>query len=111
MFTTMEDFQKLGKDQMDAATKFASTYSKNMQQFALETSDYAKASMEQGAAALEKLMGAKSLDKAIEIQTDYAKQAYEAFVARATKVGELYTAMAKDAYKPFETAVAKATAK
>ena len=50
-----------------------------------------KKSFEDGSAALEKLFGAKSLEKAIEIQSDYAKSAYEGFVAEATKMGELYT--------------------
>ena len=56
---------------------------------------------------MEKLFGAKSLDKAIEIQTDYAKTAYEGFVAQATKIGELYSDLAKEAYKPFEAFAAK----
>ena len=56
---------------------------------------------------MEKLLGAKSLDKAIEIQTDYAKSAYEGFVAQATKIGELYADLAKETYKPFEGYVAK----
>lgn len=111
MFKTAEDFQKFSKEQMDSASKFAATYSKNMQQLAAEATEYSKKSMEQGAAALEKLLGAKTLDKAIEIQTDYAKQAYEGFVAQATKMGEIYTNLAKDAYKPFETALAKAQTK
>jgi hypothetical protein len=50
----------------------------------------------------------KTLDKAIEIQTDYVKTAFEGAVAQLTKMGELYTALAKDAYKPFEGIVAKA---
>ncbi len=50
----------------------------------------------------------KTLDKAFEIQADYAKTAYEGLVAQATKMGELYTAMAKDAFKPFEAVIAKA---
>ncbi len=50
----------------------------------------------------------KSLDKAIEVQTEYAKSAYEGFVAEATKLGELYADLAKEAYKPFETMLAKA---
>ena len=52
--------------------------------------DYSKKSFEDGTKVMEKLLGAKSLDKAIEIQTDYAKSAYEGFVAQATKIGELY---------------------
>ena len=55
-------------------------------------------------------MTAKSLDKAFEVQSDYAKTSYEGFVAQATKMGELYTDLAKEAYKPFEDAVAKASA-
>ena len=111
MFTNVEDFQKFGKEQMDAANKAAATYTKNLQALAAEATDYSKKSLEQGTAALEKLFGAKSLDKAIEVQTDYAKQAYEGFVAQATKMGELYTAMAKDAMKPLEGALAKVQAK
>ena len=35
-------------------------------------------------------------------------QSYEAFVAEATKIGDLYAELAKEAYKPFELIVAKA---
>ena len=54
------------------------------------------------------LFGAKSLEKAIEIQTEFAKSAYEGFVAQATKMGELYSDLAKETYKPFEAYAAKA---
>ena len=81
MINGFDDMQKLGKDNMDYAMKSFGSFSKGMQ----------------------------SLDKAMEIQTDYVKSAYEGFVAQATKVGELYADLAKDAYKPFEGMVAKAT--
>ena len=64
-----------------------------------------------GVAALEKLFGAKSVDKAIEVQTDYLKSAYEGFVSEATKLGELYSDLAKESYKPLEGFVPKAPAK
>jgi hypothetical protein len=54
------------------------------------------------------LFGVKSLDKAIEVQTEYAKTAYEGFVAKASKIGELYADLAKETYKPFEVLMAKA---
>lgn len=38
----------------------------------------------------------------IEVQQGFAKEAYESFVAEATKLGEMYTAAAKEAYKPYE---------
>ena len=49
-----------------------------------------------------------TLDSAIQIQQDYAKSSYETLVAQATKFGELYTSLAKEAFKPVEAAVAKA---
>ena len=39
---------------------------------------------------LQKLLGAKSPENAIEIQTAYAKTAYEGFVAQANRMGELF---------------------
>jgi hypothetical protein len=111
MLKNFEDFQKLGKDQMDTTLKQFGTVSKSWQAIAAECADYSKKSFEEGSAAVEKLFGAKSLDKAIEIQSEYAKSAYEGFVAQATKIGELYTDLAKETYKPFEGMMAKATAK
>ena len=108
MLTNFDDIQKLGKDNMDVAMKQFGTVSKGWQAIAAEFADYSKKSFEDGSAALEKLFGAKSLDKAIEIQADYAKTAYEGFVAQATKMGELYADLAKETYKPFEAYVVKA---
>jgi len=109
MITGMEEMQKLGKDNMDYAMKSFGSFSKGMQSLAVEMADYSKKSFEDSAATMEKLMAAKSVDKAVEIQTDYVKSAYEGFVSQATKVGELYADLAKDAYKPFEGMVAKAS--
>ena len=58
---------------------------------------------------VEKLSGVKSLDKAIEVQTEYAKSAYETFVAESQKIAGLYTDLAKQTFKPLEGMVAKFT--
>ncbi len=47
----------------------------------------------------------------MEIQADYAKTAYEGFVAQATKISELYADLAKETYKPFEAYMVKAPVK
>lgn len=108
MMNSIEDMNKAGKDMMDSQMKAASAVTKGMQAIAAEAADFTKKSFEDGTKALEKLMAVKSLDKAFEVQTEYAKSAYEAMVAQSTKMGELMTAVAKDAYKPFEAAIAKA---
>jgi len=108
MVKTFEDLQALGKDNVDVALKSFGALSKSGQAIAVELADYSKKSFEQGTATVEKLFGVKSFDKAFEVQSDYAKSAYEGFVAEATKIGELYADFAKEAYKPFETALARA---
>jgi hypothetical protein len=84
--------------------------SKSVQAIAVEMTDYSKKAFEDGAAATEKLFGAKSLEKAVEVQSDYFKTAYEGFVSQTAKLGELYSDLAQDAYKPFENYVNKAAA-
>ena len=109
MVRNIDDVQKLGKDNMDATLKSFGAVSKSLQAITVEIADYSKKVFEQTAAATEKLIGAKSLDKAIEVQTDYAKTAYEGFVAQATKIGEIYADIAKQSYKPFEGYAGKFT--
>lgn len=107
MMKNFEDMQKVGKDSMDATMKSFGAFSKATQAIAAEVADYSKKSFEDASAAAEKLLGAKSLEKAIEIQTDYAKSAYEGFVAGATRIGELYADLTKETYKPFESYIGK----
>ena len=109
MMKHMEDVQKMSKENMDATMKSFGALSKATQAIAAELADYSKKSFEDSSKVMEKLIGAKSIDKAMEIQTDYAKSAYEGFVAQATKIGELYAELAKETYKPFEAYIAKAT--
>jgi hypothetical protein len=108
MVKNLEELQQVGKENVEVAMKSAETMSKGAQAIAVEVADYSKKAFEDGSAALEKLFGVKSLDKAIELQTEYAKSSYEGFVAKASKISELYADFAKESYKPFETLMAKA---
>jgi phasin family protein len=111
MVKNFEDMQKLGKDNMDATLTSFGALSKGFQTLAVEMADYSRKAFEDGTAAAEKLFGAKSIDKAVEVQSDYLKTTYEQFVAQATKFGELYAGMAQEAYKPFESAMNRTAAK
>ena len=102
-----EDFQKIGKDNFDAAVKSFGEVNKSVQAITTEMTDYSKKAFEEGTATFEKLVSAKSVEQAVEIQTDYAKKAYEEYVAGASKIGELYVDLAKEIYKPVEDALAK----
>ena len=102
-----ETFQKFGKEQFEAASAAMGEVAKGLQAIATEATDYSKKSFADSSALVEKLVGVKKLDEAITLQTDYAKSSYEGFVAQATKMGEMYQAVAKEAFKPVEGAIAK----
>lgn len=107
MTDKFDDIQTYGKVQLEAATAATNSIVKTMQVIANETADYSRKSFESGSAFLEKLLGAKSYDCAIQLHSEYWKSSYAGFIAQATKLGELYSSLANEAYKPFETALAK----
>jgi phasin family protein len=94
---------------MDKVLKTYSNTSKGFQAIASETADYAKKSFEASIAHFQNLMGVKSFESAIELQSSYTKQALEGYVAEMTKLGEMYADLAKEAYEPAKNAVATAT--
>lgn len=108
MLQSFEEANKFSKEFVDRGLKSFAAVSKSAQAIAVEAGEYTKRSVETGTAALEQVMSSGSLERALEIQSDYAKQTYEGFVAEATRLGELYADLAKEAYKPFENVVAKA---
>ena len=97
-----EEVQKLFKDNIDTAMKSAGAVSKGVQAIAAEATDFSKKSVEDGSKYFEKLMGAKSLDVVIEVQTEFLKKSYEDAVGQMTKMGELYADLAKEFTKPYE---------
>jgi hypothetical protein len=81
-------------------------FTTTLQAIFAEGADYTKKSLESRLALGEKLLGAKSFETVIQIQTEYAKTAYADFVAQATKMGELHSNLAKAAFKPAEQVIA-----
>jgi phasin family protein len=105
---SLDEANRFGKDAMDNMLKSYSSMTQGLQTLSSEATDYSKKAYEDSTAAVEKLFSAKSLDKAFEIQSSYAKSAYEDFVAQATKMSELYVDFMRTAYKPFEAQAEKA---
>jgi hypothetical protein len=104
--TNYEDLQKFSKEQMEAFAAASTTLSKGLQEMAAESTDYSKKAFAAGSALIEKLAGANSVETALQIQTEYVKQAYESFVAQTSKVTDLFTKVASDVLKPVTSAYA-----
>jgi len=103
-----EDLQKLGQNNIEATMKAFGEWNKGWQTIAAEISDYTKRSFEEGTATFEKLLSAKSVEQAMEIQTGFAKRAYDGYMHQMSKMGGLYAELAKEAYKPVEKVLAGA---
>jgi hypothetical protein len=97
-----EEFQKVSKDGFDAAVRSFGEVNKGFQAIAAKVTDYSKKAFEDGTRTFEQLLGAKSVEQAIEIQSQFAKKAYDTYIAEMSKLGEMYVAIARDAYKPLE---------
>jgi hypothetical protein len=96
----------MSKDGFDAALRSYGELNKGFQAITAKVTDYSKKAFEDAARAFEQLAGSKSIEQAIEIQSQY-----DTWVAEASKLSEMYVGMARDAYKPVEQAVAKRTPK
>ncbi|MFM9847231.1 MAG: phasin family protein [Hyphomicrobiaceae bacterium] len=100
-----EDFQKLGQTNVDAAMKAFGEWNKGWQAIAAEMTDYTKRSFEDSSATFEKLVSSRSIEQVMEIQTTYAKRAYDEYMHQLTKIGGMYAELAKEAYRPVERAM------
>jgi hypothetical protein len=105
MINNFQDIQKLGQSNVDSALKFFGDWNKGWQAIAAEMTDYSKRAFEDGTATFEKLAAAKSVEQAFEIQSSFAKRAYDDYMHQMTKIGSMYTGLAKEAYKPVEKAM------
>ena len=103
----VEDIQNYGKEHLETVAASASNLQSGVQAIATAYGDYAKKSFEDTKSFVEKLSGVKSLDKAVEAQTEFARSAYETFVAESQKIAGLYTDLAKQTFKPYEGLVSK----
>jgi hypothetical protein len=98
-----------GKEQIDASDASTNVCPAGFQAIVTAYGDYTKKSFEDTKSFVEKLSGVRSFDKAVEVQTEFAKSAFETFVTESQKIGALYGDLAKQACKPFGGFLTKMT--
>jgi hypothetical protein len=72
--------------------------------------DYTRKSIEEFGSFVEQLSGVRSLDKAMTVQSEFVKRAYENSVAESQKICELHNRLAKQTLDPFKGLTGKAPA-
>ena len=105
--TVGDDFQKIGTDNYEAMSRSYGELNKGSQAIFARWVEFSKRSFDDATRTWEKLIAVKSLDQAFEIQANYVKNAYENWMAEISKIGEMYSSTARDAYKPVEKTLEK----
>ena len=91
----------------EAASRSFTEANKGFQALAAEMMEYSKAAFDDAVRTWEQLIGVRSLEDAVAIQSDYAKRTYENHMAELSKLGEMCMGMMRDASKPVEDASRK----
>ena len=79
----------------------------NFQTVANAYGDFSRKSLEQTRSFFEKLAGVRSLDKVFELQTEFAREAYETFVTESRRIRELHGQLAAQRLKRLEGLMAR----
>jgi hypothetical protein len=98
------EYQKAAETGFEAASRSFGQANKGFQALAAEMMKYSKAAFDDGIRTWGELIGVRSLEQAIQIQSDYAKRVYENHMAELSKLGEMCMGTMRDASKPVEDA-------
>jgi hypothetical protein len=101
------EYQKAAETGLEAASRSFGEANKGFQALAAEMMEYSKSAFDDAIRTWEQLIGVRSLEQAIQIQSDYAKRVYENHMAEFKKLGEMTVGMVRDASKPVEDASRK----
>jgi hypothetical protein len=86
----------------EAASRSFGEANRGFQVLASEMTDFSKRRFEDVFRAWEQLLRARSFPDVIEVQTQYAQRAYEAYTSEMSKLGEMYLGTVRSASKPVE---------
>jgi hypothetical protein len=99
-----QQYQERVQSGFEAASRSFTEANQGFQAIAAAMMQYSKAAFDDATRTWEQLIGVRSLEQAVQIQSDYAKRVYENHVAELSKLGEMCMGMMRDASKPVEDA-------
>jgi Phasin protein len=88
-------------------TTSAETAPVSLQTITNAYSDYARQSIEQTSTFFEQLAGTRSISRALELQSEYARHMYETFAAESRRIRELHGEMTMQRLRNLEGFVAR----
>ncbi len=101
----LSEASSFGKQNMEAWVASAAAAQKGFEALSARAVAFQKAALENHVAATKSLMTSKSVQEFAEKQNDYAKGAFEAYVAELTTVSDLVQGVTKDTLAPINDRV------
>ena len=96
------EFQQAAVGGFETAGRSLSEVTRGFQAIAAEMTAYSKKAFDEAIRTWEQLIGVRSLEQAVQIQSDYAKRAYENHMAELSKLAEISVGMVQAASQPVE---------
>lgn len=106
-----DEVSTFNKQTVEAMVSAGTVTAKGLESLNAEVMAFAKSQMEGTIAASKAIMTAKTLQEFIDLQSGYAKTAFDGYVAQSTKLGEMASKLAKDAFAPINVQVQVAVEK
>ena len=96
------EFQQAAVGGFETAGRSLREVNRGFQAIAAEMTAYSKKAFDEAIRTWEQLIGVRSLEQAVQIQSDYAKRAYENHMAELSKLAEISVGMVQAASQPIE---------
>jgi len=106
-----EELSEFTKGNMEAIATSAKTAAKGAETLGQEIADYGKKSFESASATMKSMAGVKTPTELFQIQSDYAKTAFDSAVAEASKLSEAWLKLAGEVFQPISSRYAIAAEK
>lgn len=105
------EFATFGRENIEAAVKTNAALSAGMEAISQEVMVYARSALQTASETARSLLGAKTLEDVVKLQTDLAKRHFEGMVTGSVKLSELGVSLASEALAPWEGRVEAAMAR
>jgi phasin family protein len=97
-----DNFFGYSRETVEACVKAANAAGKGVETLHNELYTYSKQSVEDSISATRALFASKSVHEALELQTDFVKSSFDAYVGQMTKLSEIMFSATKEAISPLQ---------
>lgn len=102
---SLNDLNSHSKQNLEALVAAATAATKGAEALGAEAIAFSRKAVEDNVAAAKSLGSAKSLQEAVELQTNWFKASLEGYMAQVNKASEIVAASVKDTWTPLNARV------